>query len=396
MRGATGASAPFFSPDGQWVAFGAPGGLKRVRLSGGDPELVCATGTTNFRGGAWDTDDRIVFTTVIGLMEVRAFGGECRVIATTDRANRESFFARPQILPGVGILLTTTTVSDDVDGSSVEVLAADGTRRTVLRGARDGRVLADHFLWLFSFGQRTLTPVWPERDAHSPVWSPNGRRLAFQAGTDGTRLGARIGFKDVDSAKPAEIWNDVQSDGRVSPASWSPDGHSLAFVVQSPATGLDIGILDLASREHRVLLGSRAQETRPAYSPDGRWLAYQSDESGRSEVFVTDVATQAFKRQVSASGGVDPVWARDGRELFFLRGSTMMAAGVVRGETIGFQAPVALFGDVETSPQFASYSVAPDGRFLLRSSPPRHNGPSNHVTLVLNWVEELRRLVPSR
>lgn len=88
------------------------------------------------------------------------------------------------------------------------------------------------------------------------------------------------------------------------------------------------------------------------------------------------------------------MWARDGRELFFVAGQTMMAAEVQSGAPLALRSPVRLFDGVESGATFTSYSVAPDGRFLLRSSPPRHDGPSNHVTLVLNWLDELRRLVP--
>lgn len=180
----------------------------------------------------------------------------------------------------------------------------------------------------------------------------------------------------------------------MSPSTWAPDGRSLAYVIQAPDTGLDVGVLDLATNTSKALLNSKAQETRPQYSSDGRWLAYQSNESGPLEIYVTDASASTLKRQVSTSGGTDPVWARDGRELYFVTGQSLMAAELPFGPQLAFRTPVRLFDGVESGATFTGYSVAPDGRFLLRSSPPRHNGPSNHVTVVLNWFDELRRVVP--
>lgn len=142
------------------------------------------------------------------------------------------------------------------------------------------------------------------------------------------------------------------------------------------------------------------QNVRPILDPvsemSSSFETSVANESGAPEVYVTDTATFSRRSQVSTDGGTDPVWAHDGRELYFVRGSTMMAAMVTASVEKGalFGRPAALFDGVETGPTYSSYSVAPDGRFLLRFSPPRHDGPSNHVTLVLNWLGDLRRLAP--
>jgi Tol biopolymer transport system component len=264
-------------------------------------------------------------------------------------------------------------------------LSPDGRRIVVSIGD------ADHFLWFYSLDRQLLEPVWKQdRDTHAGVWSPDGRRLAFQSAAGGQ---PEMFVKDVDSRDDAEVLVSRAVQGRVTPSSWSPDGRTIAYVAQSAQTGDDIELIDVATRDARRLLASPAAENKPQFSPDGRWLAYAANDSGRFEVYVTDVATAKVRRQVSIDGGNDPVWSPDGRELFFLAASTMMAAAVVGTDPIQIGAPSKLFDGVESGALYTSYSVGPDGRFLVRQSP-RRSKPTNHVTLVLNWFEELRRLVP--
>lgn len=250
---------------------------------------------------------------------------------------------------------------------------------------------ADHYLRIFSRQRQALTAVSTTWDSHSVAWSPDGRRLAF-----GSNAGPlfRISIAAVDSAVEPSVLLEGTNAGRLSTYSWSADGRTLAIVRQAGETGEDVGLLDVESKTSRWLVATAAAENKPQISPDGRWLAFASNQSGRHEVYVTDLPSGATRRQVSTDGGNDPVWSRNGRELFFLAGSTMMTAPVLSGPTPpAFGRPVRLFDGVETGALYTSYAIGPDGRFLLTETP-RPSRPENHLTLVLNGLDEIRRLLP--
>src|SRR5262249_44958019 len=113
------------------------------------------------------------------------------------------------------------------------------------------------------------------------------------------------------------------------PGSWSPDGQVVAFSEEDPATGWNIWILRLqGDRKPQPFLQTPANEGGPTFSPDGRWLAYQSDESGRWEIYVRPFPSPGGKVQISTEGGAEPVWARNGRELFYRNGRKMMVTAL--------------------------------------------------------------------
>ena len=111
------------------------------------------------------------------------------------------------------------------------------------------------------------------------------------------------------------------------PNSWSPDGQLLAFVEINPTTGLDIWVLRMGDRKAQPFLRTQFNESAPQFSPDGRWLVYTSNESGRTEVYVQPYPGPGGKWQISTEGGTEPVWNRNGRELFYRTGDKMMAVG---------------------------------------------------------------------
>jgi len=110
----------------------------------------------------------------------------------------------------------------------------------------------------------------------------------------------------------------TQSEYQQFPGSWSPDGETLAFVESHPESGSDIYLLNVRDRSVTPYLNSRFNERYPEFSPDGRWLAYASDESGRFEVYVQPFPRGGGKWQVSSEGGCAPLWARNGKQLFYL------------------------------------------------------------------------------
>ncbi len=194
------------------------------------------------------------------------------------------------------------------------------------------------------------------------------------------------------------------------PSSLSPDGDLLLYL-EGPLGARDLGILPLGGdREARAILTTEFNETRGEISPDGRWLAYQSDESGSQQIYVSPFPEVGEARwTITPRGGVSPAWARDGRELFYLQGTqtpadfelglqgpvTMMA--VAAEDAPDFGVPKELFtGEYFASGTGRHYDVSADGQqFLMVKPAAGETGPSAAVILVQNWFEELKRLVPT-
>jgi Tol biopolymer transport system component len=182
----------------------------------------------------------------------------------------------------------------------------------------------------------------------------------------------------------------VTDEGAQAPHAVSPDGRLVAFYYLVPGTLRDIWILPLGG-EPFPFLATPFNERSPMFSPDGRWLVYVSDESGRDEVYIQAYPDKGEKQQVSNDGGTAPIWSRDGTELFFRSGDRVMVADVRLGEQLTVASPRVLFrGSYELEPGPSGslgYDVSPDGqRFLMiRSEAPRH------INVVLNWFQELER-----
>jgi Tol biopolymer transport system component len=259
------------------------------------------------------------------------------------------------------------------------VLSRDGKRAIVTIGT------GDHTLWLWALDTGTLTPLVTGRDTHGPVWSPDGRKIAVPFYDRG------IAIKDLESpSEPELVW---EGPGSV-PLAWSPDGATIVFGRTTSAGGPEIAALSMADRQATRVLS--ASELRAEFSPDGRWLAYVATESGRREVYVTDFPAAKIRRPVSTDGGFAPAWSPDGRELFYVSNDSMMVAAVRPGPSAEFERPVRLFSGIDFATSASPYSVAPDGRFLFVEEGDVNAPNRNQLTLVLNWFEELNRLVPAR
>ena len=139
-------------------------------------------------------------------------------------------------------------------------------------------------------------------------------------------------------------------------------------------------------------------ETNTRLSSDGRWLAYASDASGRNEVIVQSFPAPGGRTQISTSGGIEPVWLRDGRELFYLDGDAMMVVEVRTVPAFSASAPRKLYeGRYLHSPNtVAAYDVTADGQRFLRVQPMHPDPPTHEIQVTLNWLEELKRLVPTK
>jgi hypothetical protein len=214
----------------------------------------------------------------------------------------------------------------------------------------------------------------------------------------GTRLGFRnLFWKPADAATEEERL--TTKDTTQAPGSWSQDGKWLAFQGVDRATGVDIWTLSLEdNREPQIFLKTPSDEATPQFSPDGRWLAYVSNESGRDEIYVQPFPGRARKWPISTEGGSQPRWSRSGRELFYRSGGKMMAVDIasrpsfVAGSPrLLFEAPFVTAGD-----HLISYDVAPDSQRFLGIREINPDPPATQINVVLNWLEELKRRVPTR
>ena len=149
-------------------------------------------------------------------------------------------------------------------------------------------------------------------------------------------------------------------------------------------------------RKPRAVVKTPFTEQFPRLSPDGHWIAYTSNESGRTEVLVQSFPDAGARTQISTSGGIEPVWSRDGRELFYLDGDAMRVVEVRTSPTFSAGAPRLLYeGRFIQSPNgVASYDVSADGQRFLRVQPLHPDPPTHEIQVTMNWFEELKRLVP--
>ena len=263
----------------------------------------------------------------------------------------------------------------------------------------DGRQVAvaiqeqDTQVWLYDLSRGTLTRFTFGGEVNSsPAWTPDGKRIAFTSTTEGQ---LNLFWQLADGSGGLEKLN--TSVNTQVPISWSPDGKLLAFLEVNPTTGYDIGVLQLADRKAQPFLRTPFSEAVPRFSPDGRWLAYISDESGRYEIYVQPYPGPGGKRLISTEGGTEPVWNPNGRELFYRSGDKMMAVDVTTQPSFAVGKPHMLFaGPYEPAPLTnPDYDVSPDGqRFLMLKPADQAEASPTQINVVLNWFEELKRLVP--
>jgi serine/threonine protein kinase/Tol biopolymer transport system component len=293
-------------------------------------------------------------------------------------------------------------------------LAPDGERIAVMRNV-DGNT----DVWLIEVGRGITSRLTfdPANDS-APVWSPDGTRIVFRSG--------RQGKYDL-FEKAANGVGDEQlllaTDQDKAPLDWSRDGRFLLYSEQNPKTQSDLWVLPLTS--DRPSAGSGRAEPAEAlkafpvvqtgfddvqgqFSPDGRWLAYASNETGSYEVYVRSFPDPDIKRQISIGGGIYPRWRRDGRELFYLTLANRMMAVPIESapqtRALNSGTPVVLFAsriaigaNVGTGGALskAQYAVAPDGRRFLLNTTAADNATSP-ITIVLNWDVALKRLVATK
>jgi Tol biopolymer transport system component len=252
---------------------------------------------------------------------------------------------------------------------------------------------ADSQIWLYDLDRETLTRLTFEGSTNiDPVWTPDGKRIALK-GSDN-----RLFWQPADGSTGAEALTKSELAGNNVPGSWSPDGQVLSFMEVNPETGYDIYILPLKDGKPRPFLRTPSLETAPRFSPDGHFIAYASDESGRLEIYVRPYPGPGGKWQISTQGGGEPVWNPKGSELFYRSGNKMMAVDFTTRPTFSAGKPKVLFEGsyVPTPRSFPDYDVSPDGqRFLMLKAGGSEDTRSTQINVVLNWFEELKQKVPT-
>jgi serine/threonine-protein kinase len=489
LRGTEGGYDPFFSPDGNWLAYFTADKLKKVSLSGGQPITLCEA--ANPYGGSWGDDDKIVFSgeESTRLMRVAGAGGNSEVLSDFPASVWAPW---PQVLPGAHAVLFTVMEStgnpdywslaaffpesgelrrllhggsfgryvptrhliyvrggalyavpfdpDRVETTGASTLLLDGVRvgeggAAQLSLSRNGTLVyvpggamsVSELVWVdregkveplgfppLPFGTFQLSPegrrlavvvnerhpeVWIydlergtrdkltlEGDNANPIWTPDGKRVVFSSNRGGR---TSLYSKAVDGSGDTEVL--LPSDKLPLPYSWTPDGRMLAIsTLSSPSgAGLWVHAID-GEREMRPFRDTPANEWGPDISPDGRWVAYTSDMSGRYEVYVQAFPSGGRTWTISTEGGEEPIWSPGGNELFYRNGDKWMAVPVSLGAQFSAGKPRELFRGLFPNVWERSYDVGPGARRFLLLRSMAAEGQPQQPQLVLNWFEELK------
>ncbi len=262
-------------------------------------------------------------------------------------------------------------------------------------------ITVDGDIWIYDVAGRP--PIKLTDGPHfSPLWTMAGQAIVYEAGSGGDASLWAIPADGTNSAPER-----VSLDGHFHPVAWSPDDGEL---LATRASGIPLSVNGQARFETDIVrwpIGAPGN-LEPvvatlsdegywgvALSPNGQWLAYTSDQTGLQEVWVRPYLGPGAAVRVSPSGGTEPVWARNGQELYYLEGDAMVAVAVDFSDGFDFQPPERLFeGNFLRSFQPPSYDVAPDGRFLMIRPDGEGNQTRQRVVVVQNWIEEVKERVP--
>jgi Tol biopolymer transport system component len=293
-----------------------------------------------------------------------------------------------------------TLVWVDLQGK-VEPLASEPRGYEEPRLSPDGNRIAvtiradNPDIWILDISRGSSARLTFEAgEDETPIWTPDGRKVTYSADRAGRPRA--VYSKPSDGSGSEERLFEGETHAHVS--SWSPDGKTLVYAEFGPVFSGDIWVLTLGEKmERRPWLHTPFNERGPRLSPDGRWLAYISNESGRDEVYVQPFPGPGGKWQISVSGGTEPVWSHTGGEIFFRSGDKMMAVSVASGGSFSAETPRVLFEGrfVPSRRGDAAYDVSSDDRRFLMLQRDLQS-VATHLNVILNFSEDLKRRVPAK
>jgi eukaryotic-like serine/threonine-protein kinase len=251
-----------------------------------------------------------------------------------------------------------------------------------------GGVTSD--VWVYESARGAFTRLTTEGSNSRPIWNPDGKRVTFESFGEGVFSIAQR-FADGSGAEERLL----TSKHSLSPGSWSPDGSVLAYYASSPAGDSDLWILPMnGDRTPRPFLQTHFAEWGPGFSPDGHWIAYTSEDSGRSEVYVRPYPGPGGKWQISTDGGEEPRWSQSG-ELFYRNATKWMAVRVHTSPLFSAEQPQVMFEGNYINVMGIEYDVAPDGKHLIMIQANEPKSAPTELNVVTDWFNELRRQVPT-
>jgi len=256
-------------------------------------------------------------------------------------------------------------------------LSPDGRRVAAVVGPEQPRI------WIYDLVRNSWDRLMSESDNSNPVWTPDGQRLAFASNRSGS---FNVFWMPIDRSQPAEQL--TRGNEWVFPSSFSPDRRTLLVETNTPQTGLDISVVSLeGDRMPLSFLRTPAAEVNGKFSPDGRWVAYESDASGRPEIYVTGYPGPRGRWQISTDGGTNPVWSKEGRELFYRSSAdTLMSVAVETKAQFSAGIPRPLF-DLK---DVVAYDASPDGQKFAAIRPVSRDTAPPSLAVVLNWFDDVK------
>jgi eukaryotic-like serine/threonine-protein kinase len=355
--------------------FGLPLNLDRMETSGQPARILENVATNSGTGGA-----QFAFSQTGNLVYLA--GGTVLPDVYLDWMDREGKFTHLYPTPAQYF-----TPAFSPDGKHLAFTKPDGGRNDV---------------WVYEWERDALTRLTFDGEANSnPAWTPDGRRLAYSTVEKGSQ--SNIYWKRADGG--GEVMKLTDSKNAKNPFSWRSDGKVLAFTQLNPETRWDIMTLSLQgseasgwkAEEPKSFLNGAYDELDPTFSPDGRWLAYYSNESGTFEVYVRPFPGPGGKWLVSANGGMTPRWSRNGKELFYhtIDNRLMVAEYTASGDSFNAGGPRQWSsGQFTARGPTRNFDVHPDGKRIVVMKTPDAEIPSiNKVSFIFDFFEELRRKV---